>query len=90
MSSVNKNKSPDNTIIIPFDTTNILRIKNKTHDKIKLVKPIVRISKVAFLEGPEIAIPNVKQSEKMRNIFKPMVSLKLVELSTIAGSNKKP
>ena len=77
-------------MIIPFDTTNIFKSKNIPMDKIKPVNPIVRISKVAFLEGPEIAIPNVKQSEKMRNIFKPMVSLKLVELSTIAGSNKKP
>ena len=90
MSSVNKKKSPDNTMIIPFGTTNVFKSKNIPMDKIKLVNPIVRISKVAFWEGPEIANPNVKQSEKTRNIFKPIVSLKLVELSKIAGSNKKP
>ena len=90
MSSVNKKNSPENTMIIPFDTTNIFKSKNIPMDKIKPVNPTVRMSNVAFWEGPDIAIPSAKQREKMRNIFKPIVSLKLVELSKNAGISKNP
>ncbi|MCF8408155.1 MAG: hypothetical protein K9G36_04205 [Crocinitomicaceae bacterium] len=77
-------------MIIPDENTNSLRIKNSKIDNKKAVNPAVLINNVAFLLWVEIAIPRVKQREKIRNIFNPIVIFKLLEVVKKLGSSKKP
>ena len=77
-------------MIIPEELTTIFRIKNKSKDNRNEVNPIVRIRTVDFLEGAEMANPSDRQREKIKNIFKPNVILKLVSTAKKAGRSRNP
>jgi hypothetical protein len=90
INKVKRNKSPDNTIISPFEITTSFTRKKSRVAKINIEKPAVRIRKVLLFISVVIARARDRQRAKLRKTLIPKIILKSSEPIKMPGRRINP
>jgi hypothetical protein len=88
--SVKRNKTPDNTIISPFEITISFTRKKSRVAKINIEKPAVRIRKVLLFISVVMASASDRQRAKLRKALIPKIILKSSEPLKMPGRRINP